>query len=57
MKFHENLLNGSRGAVPCGWIDRHDRANTHFSQLCEYVNNNNNFLFVPMFSYTDNNAQ
>ena len=42
MEFHENMLIGSR-FVPCrgttrqtaGWTDRHDKANSRFSQFCE----------------------
>jgi len=37
-KFHENLSSGSR-IVPGGWTerrtDRHDYANSRFSQFCE----------------------
>jgi hypothetical protein len=29
IKFHENPSNGSR-VVPCGWTDRHDKANSRF---------------------------
>jgi hypothetical protein len=34
MKFYKNPSNGNR-AVPCGWTDRHDEANSRFSQFCE----------------------
>jgi hypothetical protein len=34
IKFHENPSSGSR-TVPCGRTDRHDEANSHFSQFCE----------------------
>jgi len=34
VKFHENPSSGSR-AVPCGQRDRHDEANSRFSQVCE----------------------
>jgi len=33
-KFHKNLSSGSR-VVPCGRTDRHDEANSRFSQFCE----------------------
>jgi len=40
IKFHENPSSGSRG-VPCGRTDRrrdkHDEANSHFSQFFERV--------------------
>ena len=29
IKFHENLSSGSR-AVPCGWTDRYNEANSCF---------------------------
>jgi hypothetical protein len=32
IKFHENPSSGSR-IVPCGQMDRHDEANSRFSQL------------------------
>jgi hypothetical protein len=34
IKFGENPSNGSR-VVPCGRKDRHDEANSRFSQFCE----------------------
>jgi len=34
IRFHENLSTGNRG-VPSGWTDRHDKANSRFSQFCE----------------------
>jgi len=34
IKFHENPSSGSQ-VVPCGRTDRHDEANSRFSQLCE----------------------
>ena len=34
VKFHGNTSSGSR-AVPCGRTDRHDEANSRFSQFCE----------------------
>ena len=34
LKFHENPSSGSR-VVPCGQTDRHDEANSRFSQFCE----------------------
>ena len=34
IKFHEIPSNGSR-VVPCGRTDRHDEANSRFSQFCE----------------------
>jgi len=36
IKFHKNPTSGSR-VVPCGWTDRHDEANSLFSQFCEHV--------------------
>jgi hypothetical protein len=36
IKFHENPSSGSR-VVPCGQTDRHDEANSRFSQFCESV--------------------
>jgi len=33
-KFHENPSSGSR-VVPCGRTDRHDEANSRFSQFGE----------------------
>jgi len=38
MKFHENSSSGS-GVVPCGRTDRHDEANSCFSQFCERSKN------------------
>jgi hypothetical protein len=39
-KFHENPSSRNR-VVPCGrtdgWPDRHDKANSHFSQFCEHA--------------------
>ena len=34
IKFHEKPSSGSR-VVPCGQTDRHDAANSRFSQFCE----------------------
>ena len=34
INFDENRSNGSR-VVPCGRTDRHDEANSSFSQFCE----------------------
>jgi len=34
LEFHENPSSGSR-TVPCGQTDRHDGANSSFTQLCE----------------------
>ena len=34
IKFRENPSSESRG-VPCGQTDRHDEANSRFSQFCE----------------------
>jgi len=34
IKFHENLSHGSR-VVRRGQTDRHDEANSRFSQICE----------------------
>ena len=34
LKFHENPFSGSR-VVPCGQMDRHDEANSGFSQFRE----------------------
>jgi len=34
LKFHENPSSDSR-YVPCGQTDRHDEANSRFSQFCE----------------------
>jgi len=34
IKFHGNPSSGSR-VVPCGQTDRHDEANSRFSQFCE----------------------
>jgi len=34
MKFHENP-SSERQVVPCGQTDRHDEANSLFSQFCE----------------------
>ena len=34
IKFHENPYSGSQ-VVPCGRMDRHDKANSHISQFCE----------------------
>jgi len=38
--FHENPSSGSL-VVPCrrtdGWTDRHDEANSRFSQFCEHA--------------------
>jgi hypothetical protein len=34
LEFHENPSSG-RWVVPCGWTDRHDKANSRFSQFCE----------------------
>jgi len=36
IKFHENPSRGSR-VVPCGQTDRHDDANSRFSQICKHV--------------------
>ena len=36
IKFHENPSSGNR-VVPYGRMDRHDEANSHFSQFCERV--------------------
>jgi len=36
MKFQENPSSGSR-LVPCGRTDRHDKASSCFSPLCEYA--------------------
>jgi hypothetical protein len=36
IKFHENPSSWSR-VVPCGETDRHDEANSRFSQFCERV--------------------
>jgi hypothetical protein len=33
-KFRENSSSGGR-VVPCGRTDRHDKANSRFSQFCE----------------------
>ena len=33
-KFHQNPSSGSR-VVPYGRMDRHDEANSRFSQFCE----------------------
>jgi hypothetical protein len=33
-KFHENPSSGSRVA-PCGQTDRHEAANSRFSQFCD----------------------
>ena len=42
VKCYENLSGGSR-VVPCGqtdgWTDRHDEANSRFSQFCECAKN------------------
>jgi hypothetical protein len=35
-KFHEDPSSGSR-VVPCGQTDRHNEANSRFSQFCEGV--------------------
>jgi hypothetical protein len=35
IKYYENPSIGSR--VLCGWIDRHDEANSHISQFCEHT--------------------
>ena len=35
-KLQENPSSGSK-VVPCGWTDRHDKANSRFSQFCEYT--------------------
>jgi hypothetical protein len=32
--FIKNLANGNQ-VVPCGWMDRHDEADSRFSQFCE----------------------
>ena len=34
IKLHENPLSGSRGA-PCGRMDRHDKANSRFSNFAD----------------------
>ena len=34
IKFHENAYSGSR-VLLCGQTDRHDEANSRFSQVCE----------------------
>jgi len=34
MKFQENPSSETR-VVPCGQTDRHDEANSRFSQFCE----------------------
>jgi len=34
IKFHENASSGSR-VLPFGQTDRHDEANSRFSQVCE----------------------
>jgi len=34
IEFNENLSSRSR-VVPCGRTDRHDEANSRFSQFCE----------------------
>jgi len=36
IKFHENPSSG-KPVVPCGRTDRHDEANSGFSQFCERV--------------------
>jgi len=36
IKFHENPASGSL-IVPCGETDRHDEANSRYSQCCESV--------------------
>jgi hypothetical protein len=33
IKFHENPSNGNR-VVPCGYTDRHDDANSRYTQFC-----------------------
>jgi hypothetical protein len=38
IEFHENPSAGSR-AVPCGQTDKHDEANSRFSQFCERTKN------------------
>jgi hypothetical protein len=37
-KFHENPFSGSR-TVPCGRTDKHDVANSGFSQFCDTPTN------------------
>jgi hypothetical protein len=37
VKFHVNPSSGSR--VPCGQTDRHEEANSRFSQFCELTTN------------------
>jgi hypothetical protein len=32
-KFYENS-SSARWGFPCGWTDKHDEANSHFSQFC-----------------------
>ena len=34
IKFYQNLSSGYQ-AVPLGWTDRQDEANSRFSQFCE----------------------
>jgi len=36
IKFHENLSSGSR-AIPCGQMDRCDKANRDFVQFYEHA--------------------
>jgi len=40
INFNKNLSSGSQ-VVPCGQrdegTDKHDKANSHFSQFCEYA--------------------
>jgi hypothetical protein len=35
-KFHENLPIGSR-VVLCGVTDKHNEANSHFLQFCQFA--------------------
>ena len=43
IKFNENPSSGSRD-VPYGQTDRHDEANSRFSQVCERAQN----LLIPL---------
>jgi hypothetical protein len=48
IKFYENPFSVSR-VTPCGWTDRqdrHDEANSCFSQFCECASKNVRFQFV-----------
>ena len=49
IKFHENQSSGIR-VVPCGRTDRHDEADSCFSQYCEHTKQN--LISIPTLKLT-----